>query len=290
MSEIENIPKLKKCISYALFGYGKPQAASCFSVGSYIRGLLMSIRMNMLLFPKWEIVVHLDNATYEAYQGLFDRLPIVVDICDDEPLTKAMLWRLKPVFLYEKYSHVICRDLDSPPTYREAQCVQEWINSDKAAHAITDSISHGIPMLGGLIGFRPQYFPMMTGYDHWITMLDGIGINFDQKGADQTFLNKYIYPKFAGIAHPSIMQHYILGMPNTFLPDYKNIIPNIPVDGVSEELAASNEICSHMGQAGWLMPQAFRLMQQYQDKFKNILAVERDYPTIAYWVSDGTFD
>jgi len=246
--------------------------------------------MNRLLYPNFDTIVETDFETYEAYKDLFDRLPIVVGLNDPQPLTKAMLWRMKPVFLYEEYSHVICRDLDSPPTYREAQAVQDWINGDKGCHAITDSISHTIPLMGGMIGFRPQYFPMLTGYQHWEEMFEGVSIDFSVKGADQTFLNRYLYPKFANPSSPHITQHYCLGHGNTFLSGYKNHIPDLEVDGVSRDLQVSNECASHIGQAGWYYPQAFRLMRQYQDMFDDLLKIEQDYPTIAYWTLDGTFN
>lgn len=287
----------KKAIAYALFGYGKERQQGSFDFMSYLRGVLMSVRMNRLVFPDWVMIVETDQTTYEAYKGLLDALPIKVNVNDPEHLTKAMLWRMKPVFLYKEYSHVICRDLDSPPTYREAQCVQEWINQDKAAHAITDSISHGIPMLGGMIGFRPDYFPMLTHLQHWTDMFKDVSIDFTRKGADQDFLNKHIYPKFSHPESSSITQHYILGMPNTFLPGWSNKIPDIEVDGVNrEEMQQSNDCCSHMGQAGWLLPQTFAFFYKHKDKLKDILEAETKWehengePGVAYWVKDGTFN
>lgn len=281
---------MKKCISYSLFGYGRPQVSNSFTFVSYLRGLLLSIRMDRILFPNWEIVVNMDKETYEAYKPLFDTLPIVVCVNDPEPLTKAMLWRMRPVFNYSEYSHVICRDLDSPPTYREAQCVQEWINSDMGAHAITDSISHGVPLLGGMIGFNTGYFPMITGMQHWTDLFHHCNLDFSQKGADQTLLNSLVYPKFADPPRASIMQHYLLGMPNTFLPGYRNVVPNIEVENVPKEMEESNESCSHMGQAGWLLPQTFRFFRKHADKMKDLLDIEKNWPDIAYWVKDGTFD
>lgn len=281
---------MKKAISYALFGYNKERQTNCFDFNSYLRGLLLNIRCNRLLFPDWEIVVQTDQPTYNAFQQLFDNIGIVVNINPEEPLTKAMLWRIKPVFDYKKYSHVICRDLDSPPTYREAQAVQDWIESDKAAHAITDSISHGVPLLGGMIGFKPQNWPSFTGYNHWQDMFNGIDIDFTRKGADQDFLNKYVYPKYAQIESNSICQHYILGMPNTFLDGYKNYIPDIDVPNVSRELIESNDICGHIGAAGYWTGQMFRLLQKHQAMFKDLLEVEKNFPAIAYWTTDNTFE
>lgn len=283
---------MKKAISLSLFGYNKEKHRDCFDFPSYLRGLLMHIRMNRLVYPGWEIVLNTDGPTFKAYADLFAALPIKVHINDPMPLTKAMLWRMKPVFDYNNYSHVICRDLDSPPTYREAQCVQEWINSDLAAHAITDSVSHGVPMLGGMIGFVTGYFPMRTGLQHWADMFkrnEG-KYNWANKGEDQTFLNAEIYPKFADPGAPAIMQHYLLGMPNTFLPGYRNAVPDIEVENVPREMSESNDCCSHMGQAGWLLPQTFRLFRKYADRFEDLLEVEKGWPDVCYWVKDGTFE
>ncbi len=279
-----------KCVSYSLFGYGQPRVNGCFDFNSYLRNLLTSIRLNRLILPDWVVVVQTDQTTYDAYKGLFDALPITININEPAPLTKAMLWRMRPVYDYNTYTHVICRDLDSPITYREAQCIQEWINSDLAAHAITDSISHGVPMLGGMIGFVTGYWPMRTHLQHWADMFKTTTLDFNRKGADQDYLNAEIYPKFADASAPAIMQHYLLGMPNTFLPGYRNAVPNIEVPGVSADLAESNEICSHMGQAGWLLPQAFRLFRKHADRFTDLLEIEKQWPSVAYWVNDGTFE
>lgn len=288
--ETQDTPELKKAISYALFGANKERQENCFDFYSYLRSMLLNIRLNRLIYPDWEMVVETDFETYEAYKDLFERLPITIKPNDPEPLTKAMLWRLKSVFLYEEYSHVICRDLDSPPTYREAQAVQDWILSDQGCHAITDSISHTIPLMGGMIGFRPQYFPMLTGYQNWVDLFENVSsINFSKKGADQTFLNKYLYPKFANPNSPHITQHYVLGHGNTWLPGFKNHIPDIEVPGVSPELKESNEICGHIGAAGYWPGPMFKLLQKYQDRFVDILEVEKQFPEVAYWVKDGIF-
>jgi hypothetical protein len=281
---------MTKAISYSLFGFNQQKHHSCFDFISYMRGMLYSLRMNMLVYPDWKMIVQTDESTYKAYKALFDNLPIKVNVNEPAPLCKAMLWRLKPVFDYNSYTHVICRDLDSPPTYREAQAVQDWINGDKAAHAITDSISHTIPMMGGMVGFHTGLWPVRTGWQHWADMFKDQKIDFSIKGADQTLLNSIVYPKFATPPNESITQHYILGHGNTWLNGYKNYIPDIEVDNVSRDMNESNDCCSHIGQAGWLLPQAFRLFQKYADRFEDVLKVEKQFPEICYWVKDGTFE
>src|SRR5688572_24289859 len=280
-----------KAISLSLFGYNKERERNCFDFVSYLRGLLYHVRMNRLVFPDFEIVLQTDASTYNAYKKLFDQLPIKVNVNEPAPLCKAMLWRLKPVFDYNSYTHVICRDLDSPPTYREAQAVQDWINGDKAAHAITDSISHTIPMMGGMVGFHTGLWPVRTGWQHWADMFKDQKIDFSIKGSDQQLLNAIVYPKFANPPNESITQHYILGHGNTWLNGYKNYIPDIEVDNVPRELNESNDCCSHIGQAGWLLPQTGRLFRKYHnEKFKEIFEVEKKFPEVAYWVNDGTFN
>ena len=271
----------KKAISYSLFGWGKEKHEDCFDFYSYLRGLNINIRLARLLYPDWDILLHVDNSTYLGFKELFDSLPIKIIICDDAQLTKAMLWRLKPCF--SDYDFIICRDLDSPLTYREAQAVQYWVNKEtKAAHAITDSISHNIPMMGGMIGFRPKYFIDITGYSSWEQMTN-LDLNWNRKGIDQEFLMNYIYPKFAHHGQDSITQHYVLGMPNTFLSDYHNYIHDIEIPNVSPLLKESNDIAGHIGAAGWYETALFKFLKKYWDKFDDILKIESNYKQIYYW-------
>lgn len=279
-----------KAICYSLFGYGKERHPQSYDFNSYLRGLLINIRMNKLIYPDWVIILQTDQSTYDGWKKLFDRLPIEVQINADAPLTKAMLWRLKPLFdcndRQEKmYSHVLCRDLDSPPTYREAQAVQYWMNKNKAAHAITDSVSHNIPMLGGMIGFIPKYFTMLTGLVNWEQMFKNCDFDFQQKGMDQTFINRFLYPFFAKHGEDSITQHYVLGMPQSFLTDCHQVIQDMELS-ISYALRASNTVCGHIGAAGFYEPEMFRFLRPYWREFDALLEIEREYPSIFYWVNE----
>jgi len=199
-----------KIISYSLFGYGKGKHESCFEFDSYLRGLMLNVRLARLLYPDWVVRIHMDDATFEAYRRFWSNLKCVQIVrCPDAPLTKAMLWRMLPVF-DPSVTAVICRDLDSPLTYREAQAVYQWMESPKQAHAINDSISHCIPMLGGMVGFKTEFFTDYTGFENWEQMV-GVMEGYERKGADQDFLNRFIYPCFSNTGHSSIMHHYFLG-------------------------------------------------------------------------------
>lgn len=288
-----------KAISYSLFGYNCAPTPNSFNFETYLRGLSINIMLNKLLYPNWVNVVNMDQETYSAWGNLIKSMGAEVYSNSKEPLCKMMLWRLKPVYEKQggawKYDHVICRDTDSPPTYREVQAVQQWINEDTSAHAITDSISHGIPMLGGMIGFRPRHFTFITGISSYDKLLNNSAIDFSKKGSDQDFLGRVVYPKVSNYGYDSITQHYFKGMPETNLKYYyrclcdsvvghkENCPLNIPVDGVSPDLARTNSIAGHIGAAGAYEGELLRLIDDYKSEFSELLKIQSSYPEIFYW-------
>lgn len=276
-----------KVISYSLFGYNKERQADCFDFNSYLRGFMINLRMNRLIFPEWETRIHTDQSTYDAFKLLLNNLPIKVVICEPAPLCLGMLWRMKPLF-DETVELVLCRDLDSPATYKEAQCVKYWMNRDKAAHAITDSVSHNLPMLGGMIGFKRANFKDYTGFSSWEQMVEGKGIDYSRKGSDQDFLNKYIYPCFAKHGTDSITQHYLLGMPNTFLSDYQNEVPNLELN-IPFTMKESNDTCGHIGAAGYYTTTMHKFLHKYRDRFEDIRKAEEPFKDLFYWLNDNSF-
>jgi len=292
-----------KCISYALFGYNKERNANCFDFASYLRGLSICIRMNRLLYPDWQIVLNLDQSTYDGFKNLFDKLPIRCLIHEPAPLCKAMLWRMKPTFELEngkwKYTHVLCRDLDSPATYREVQAVKYWMMREKALHAITDSVSHDVPLMGGMIGVMPYRFNEKVG-NSWDNMLMGTTMDFSLKGSDQNFLNHYVYPKFATKGTEDITQHYFNGYSNTFLNDYhtctcpppsghRSDCPNNTEVDLPARLKESNSVCGHIGASGAYMSALSRFLYEYRYEFEDLIEIEKDFKNVFYWTENLSF-
>lgn len=295
-----------KAISYALFDTGKHEE-NCFSVDSYIRGIMINLRLNRLIYPDWITILHINQRIADRFNGLFE--PLVGDrfevhIENDEPLCKAMLWRLKPIFHMRenkwRFSHVICRDLDSPTTYREAQAVQYWINRDTAAHAITDSVSHTIPMLGGMVGFRPAYITERLNCRRWEYLFNNCSIDFTRKGSDQDFLNRNIYPSVAQQGSDSITQHYFKGHPNTWLSDFRTCLceptvghvngcPNNQELSIPVSLKETNAICGHIGASGAYTTVMETFLRKYSNEFNDILKAESQYPDVFYWVKQKQF-
>lgn len=297
--------KGRRVVSYALFGFDRDRAANCFDFNSYLRGMQICLRFNRLLFPEWQMTVHVDQATWDSpYRPIFDWhaskgfIRFVVHP-NGTPLCRNMLWRLDSVFEYEhpnwRNSHIICRDLDSIPTYREAQMVEEWIREDKALHCITDSVSHTIPMMGGMIGLRPGYVNDIMKLssnpsDAFESLMNqASGIDFRVKGSDQDFLNRVMYPKLCQNA----CEHFILGMPHNLVEGNGRhySVPDVAIETKGglplslEQLQETNRLCGHVGAAGFYEAPTMKFLY-WDDPFKEEYAELESMPefrSIFYW-------
>lgn len=269
-----------KVISYSLFGYGKKTPDNCFEFDTYLRGLWINIRLAKVLYPDWKIIVNIDQDTWNHYEDLFkmmEKFNVTFYGNNYDSLCEAMLWRMKPIWL-EGVEYTICRDLDSPLTYREAQMVKEWFDSGKVCHAITDSVSHNIPMLGGMVGFTKHFKDKFNSYHDLIN-----GYDLRDKGRDQLLLYDRVYPKYAQHGTDSILQHYILGMPNTFLMGYRNSFKDEPLENVSDKYRMTNDTCGHIGAAGYYEAPMLKFLKSI-DEFKLLYKeIETKYKSIFYW-------
>jgi len=285
---------MKKIISYSLFGYDRERYANSFDFLSYLRGLHICIRFNRILFPDWTIVLNIDHASYNSpYKAIFDwhadRGFIELNFCPNhELLCKAMLWRLKPVFFYKHpewiASHVICRDLDSIPTYREAQMVKQWIDENKTMHCITDSISHNIPAMGGMVGFVPGWFNERMGVATWEEIMElAKGIDFSRKGSDQDFLNRYLYPRCAD----SVTEHFIKGRIHD-LPEgngrHYSLDETIDI-GVDPKFKETNLLAGHIGAAGFYEAPTMKFLfwdDPFKEEYESLESM-KEFDKTFYW-------
>jgi hypothetical protein len=288
-----------KAISYALFGFDRERAHNCFDFASYLRGLHLNIRFNRLIYgDDWITVLNVDEATYNSpYRPIFDwheskgflRISVFPN---NEPLCRAMLRRVQTVFDYDhpewRYEAVICRDLDSIATYRERQMVDEWIKEDKALHCITDSISHTIPMMGGMIGFIPGYVhsifkfgsPAETCWDRLLAMAPDI--NYHHKGSDQDFLNRVMYPKLC----TSATEHFIKGRPHDLAEGngrhYRCPDTTLPINPAFTE---TNLLAGHIGAAGFYEAPTMKFLMDVDPFRKDYEELEnmKEFDKLFYW-------
>ncbi len=291
---------MKKAISYSLFGFGKERYHNCFDFNSYLRGLHICLRFNRILYPDWQMIVNIDEATFNSpYKPIFDwynskgYVRFIIHR-NNEKLCKAMLWRFETVFDYTHplwtYSHVICRDLDSISTFREAQMVAEWIAEDKAMHCITDSISHTIPAMGGLVGFRPGYVRDLLGIaktnpeSTFENLLErSPDIDYSVKGSDQTFLNQVIYPPLAD--HTT--EHFIKGMSHNKKEEngrHYKAPENLDI-GIDPKFKETNLLAGHCGAAGFYEAPTMKFLYHDDPYKKDYTEVEtmKGFEQIFYW-------
>jgi len=277
------------CISQALFGYDASYD-NCYDFKSYIRYLSLNLRMYKLLFPQWIMHLTLDEQTYNSpYKEFFDyhvnRRTLNISVMPRKPLCEMMLFRMVPVFLQDtegvqKYDRIICRDIDSLPTYRERQAVDYWIKNGRVAHAITDSTSHGIPLMGGMIGFQTNELRKCLEVRTFERMLElDKTINLSQKGSDQTFLNQVVLPRVS----KSMTEHYVLGLPQSFRGDCFNYIQDITVEDIPPAMRETNILVNHIGQAGFIMEPVLKFLQKHEKNSEYFEQIERKYPDIFYW-------
>ena len=213
-----------KAISLSLFDAASPD---CHSFNSFLQMFAITHRAYRYIYPDWEVVLHTDNETLAKHGEYLTALPeLTIKLHNKTQLCKAMLWRITSV---KEYDVTICRDIDGLPTLRERQAVEYWLRSGKAAHGITDSISHNIPLMGGMCGFRKNTFNDSQ---------DIYPANWSSKGSDQTYLMDKVYPQVQN----DFMLHSFLGM-NSGTQTIES--DNYGID------AECNKLCNHIGQGGF---------------------------------------
>lgn len=265
---------MSKIVSYSLFG-----DPSSFEFGFYLRGIYFNARMNRILYPEWKMFVYTTPVLLEGYDNFFDSLYhmndkiTIIDIDNNPAKCEAMLWRMSPLFINDMdIDYILCRDADSVSTYREANCVYEWLAYGLPYHAINDNDAHA-GLMGGLVGFRSEDFKRDTGYTSFEQMIQGQDLR--KHGSDQNFMNKFIHPKIKN----GLFMHKLKGAGI----EAKVTKTEVKEGYVNKKLWTSDLISRYIGSAGVI---DFELLRWFKDndpdpKFD---AFERKYSDVFYWV------
>lgn len=117
------------------------------------------------------------------------------------------------------------RDLDSPVSKRERAAVDVWLKSNKSFHAMRDHPQHGVPMLGGMWGFRPSLDRKLSRLIH-DKIHNSTSIIKYHRHHDQTFLAKEIWPhsKSSIIVHDSFICQNGFGQKTMPFPTQRSIL------------------------------------------------------------------
>lgn len=240
---------MNKAITYSLF---KGNSSECHGFESFMRFLTVTLRSHHALFPSFTFVLNVNGVLINEYSNLFNELPLQLKAYNTEPLCRSMLWRIDNIYNTDN-DYIFCRDIDSIPTYRERQAVDQFIKSGCTAHGINDSVSHSIPMMGGMIGFNVKKFKKIYPEEQYKKDLAECGINFSVKGSDQAFIMRYIFPKIK----TDFFSHKILGMDCNNDKHCTNVIQDSVVEDIPKSLKLANSVSNHIGQGGYFLDPTF---------------------------------
>lgn len=192
----------KNIISYSLFG-DNPYYQDC---------AVAAAAAAMAIFPEWTCRFYCGTTIPKACVERLQSWRAQVALVDhDGAGWRGLFWRFL-AFDDPKAQHIMVRDVDSPPTIRERQAVDEWLASDLPFHVIRDHPNHLEPMMAGMWGGQTGTLPPMSG------MIDEFMKDAETRFADQQFLRLAIWPR----VRETVLVHdryFELGHKTSRLPD-----------------------------------------------------------------------
>ncbi len=169
-----------KVLSYSLYG----------NLAVYIEMLIINLAACKVLYPDWQVWVYHDHtAPAAALARLVKGGAVLKPVSKAEAKYPGTMWRF---FAFEDPAvlWVACRDADSFVTPRERRCVQAWLDSAQAVHAMRDWYTHSELLLAGMWGgFAPALREIRTAMDAFL------GKAFTPSHGDQHFLRRYVWPQ-----------------------------------------------------------------------------------------------
>lgn len=275
---------MKKVISYSLFGAKPEGEADSWEFLFYLRGFYFNVLMNSLVYPDLVTRIYIDGITFDKYEKLFrwlnDYHKVKFGMYGPDNLCRSMLWRMKPIFSKE-VDIVICRDSDALTSYREAQAVEEWIQSGMICHGLHDNPAHSVPLMGGMCGFRAN--ELREKYGSWEEMISKSPVVIDKRGSDQDFINHIVFRDFKD----SFLGHYgdIIQRNKAYntagtMPGTQFKVIN---DDRSNRLWTSNLCSFFIGSAGVNEMETLRFFRDNLPGFGDDKELWAKYPKIFYW-------
>lgn len=163
----------------------------------YVRGAVENAKLQPIIYPGWKCRFYCDSKVpADSVKELMD-LGSEVVMKPDSVDFSGLYWRFEPMFDDPTIDRFIVRDTDSRLNVREADAVQEWIESDLPFHIMRDNPAHNIEIMGGMWGSKagiiPEFYQL---YRQWMFDLKPDMQNPRGKfhGSDQAFLCQMIWP------------------------------------------------------------------------------------------------
>lgn len=176
-----------KVIAFSLYG----------NLPLYLVGAIRNAELAPKFYPGWVPRFYIGpSIPIDFVRRLTARGAQIVPMPGPED-SSAMFWRFS-VFDDPAVEVAVIRDSDSRPTERERAAVEQWLSSDKGFHIMRDHPSHNTEIPGGMWGARSSGArPLLESVAK--------GTWPGQKGEDQHFLAKQVYPhaKHDAMVHDS---------------------------------------------------------------------------------------
>jgi hypothetical protein len=176
-------------IAFSLFG-GNPK---------YCETAVLNVLEQPAIYPHWRCVFFVDASVPLAVVERLRQGGRVIEVTDPALLkAPGPMWRFLAYDLPDVH-RVIFRDADSVISHREAEAVQEWIDSGERFHLMRDYATHTELILAGLWGVCAGALPPMRPLLEQFLAQPVSSEHF----ADQYFLRAWIWP----YARQSLLQH-----------------------------------------------------------------------------------
>ena len=127
----------------------------------YLRGALHNVMLAREIYSGWVCRFYVDaSVPKDLLQALID-LGASIVFRDEAPIAQKLCWRFE-VANDPDVAYFLVRDVDSVVSLREAQAVQEWIDSKKWFHVMRDWWTHTDVMLAGMWGGVANVLPSIN--------------------------------------------------------------------------------------------------------------------------------
>jgi hypothetical protein len=217
----------------------------------YLRGLYFNARLIEIMLPDYRMLVGMESGTIQEYtKDIHLTFGVMFHQLRNTQRCGKMLER---IINTSDATHVLCRDADSAITWREVKEIRKWEESGKNWHGINDNPAHSIPMMGGLIGFKPEAYRKLN--------LTPSG-DFSKHGSDQDWIMKNIYPH---------AKHSF----------YHSVLTNREPQPDTDPRWESDLVQRYIGSAGVIEMEMVRFLSRYQQPHHT--EFEKRHPNIFYW-------
>ncbi len=182
--------RAKNIIAFSLFG----------SNSKYCETAVLNCKMRDEIYPNWTCLFYVDST---VPTDVLERLRInggIVIMLDNDKATKipGPMWRMLAYDIPDIH-RIIFRDADSVISQREAEAVEEWVNSDFDFHHMRDFATHTELLLAGMWGVKKGALPPISDLMELFLRKPISSWHF----ADQYFLREMVWP----YASKNILQH-----------------------------------------------------------------------------------